>query len=152
MDEADSREDELQRFEGGQDIRDRASAFASRVVRFCDHLQRNGGVGRLMVPQLVNCSTSVAGMLEEARAAESRRDFVSKCCISLKECREAYGRLRIVETCRIEPVDEARALCVEAGELVAIISAIVRNTKRNSGLPAQCGSRSRIPKSRIPKS
>jgi four helix bundle protein len=147
MDEADPREDELQRFEGGQDIRDRASAFASRMVRFCDLLQRNGGGGRIMVPQLVNCATSIVGMLEEARAAESRSDFVSKCCISLKGCREAYGRLRIVETCRIEPLDEARALCVEAGELVAIISAIVRNTQRNRGLAAPRWTSSRIPNS-----
>ena len=101
MDEAHPREDTLQSFERGQNIRDRASEFASRVVRFCDHVQKNGGVGRLMVPQLVNCATSVAGMLEEARAAESRRDFVSKCSIALKECREARGRLRIAESCAI---------------------------------------------------
>jgi hypothetical protein len=30
-----------------------------------------------VAPQIVTCSTSIAAMLEEARAAESRRDFVS---------------------------------------------------------------------------
>ena len=73
-------------------------------------------------------------MLEEARAAESTRDFISKCSISLKECREAHVRLKIIEKCDIGPRDEARALRAEAGELVAIISAIVQNTKRNAGL------------------
>jgi four helix bundle protein len=43
----------------------------------------------------------MASMLEEARAAESRRDFISKCSIGLKECREAWTRLRIVAACRI---------------------------------------------------
>jgi len=65
-------------FEAGQDIRNRAFRFACRVVRFCQKLYDEGGVGRMMVPQLVNCSTSLPSMLEEARAAESRRDFISQ--------------------------------------------------------------------------
>jgi four helix bundle protein len=116
----------------GQDIRDRAFAFACRVVNFCDQLHRNGGVGRLMAPQLLNCSTSVAAMLEEARAAESRRDFVSKCCIALKECRESHVRLRISEACRVGEASDAGQLVAEANTLVSIISTIVLNTRRNS--------------------
>ncbi|OFW26544.1 MAG: hypothetical protein A3H97_05910 [Acidobacteria bacterium RIFCSPLOWO2_02_FULL_65_29] len=58
-------------YENGQDIRDRTFTFACRVVKFCQKLSTEGGVGRMMVPQLVNCSTSTAAMLEEARAAES---------------------------------------------------------------------------------
>jgi four helix bundle protein len=91
-----------------------------------------GGIGRVMTPQLVNSSTSVAANLEEARAGESRRDFISKCCISLKECRESLVRLRVMEACRIGPRDEAHALVEEANVLVSIISTIVRNTRRQS--------------------
>ena len=74
MDEA---HEQLPIYENGQDIRDRCFVFACRVVRFCQKLYDRGGVGRMMVPQLVNCSTSVPSMLEEARGAESRRDFVA---------------------------------------------------------------------------
>jgi hypothetical protein len=55
--------------EGGQDVRDRAFEFACGVVEFCKHLYDEGGVARLMVPQLIDCPTSLAGMLEEARGA-----------------------------------------------------------------------------------
>ena len=68
-------------YEQGQDIRDRTFEFACNVVAFCETLYARGGVGRFMVLQLLDCSTSVASMLEEARAAESRRDFISKCSI-----------------------------------------------------------------------
>ena len=118
-------------YQGGQDIRGRTFEFACRVVKFCEKLQEGGGVGRVMVPQIVNCSTSIAAMLEEARAAESRRDFISKCCVSLKEAREAHLRLRICERCQTGPLDEARMLVQEADALVSIIGTIVRNT-RNS--------------------
>ena len=66
-------------------------------------------IGRAMALQLLDAATSVHAMLEEARAAESLRDFVSKCSISLKECREAYARLRVHESCRIGPPAETEA-------------------------------------------
>jgi len=83
--------------EDGQDIRDRAFEYACSVVAFCEELMAAGGVGRLMVPQLLDCSLSFATMLEEARSAESDADFISKCCIGLKECRESWTRMRVCE-------------------------------------------------------
>jgi len=74
-------------FRTGQDIRDRAFRFACRIVKFCERLYQIGGVARLMAPQLLNCGTALFPMLEEARAAESKRDFISKCSIGLKPIR-----------------------------------------------------------------
>jgi four helix bundle protein len=86
-------------------------------------------------------------MLEEARAAESKRDFISKYCIGLKEIREAHVRLKICERCKLGPAAEAKALGREASELIAIVGAIVRNTRRNAGIVSRVSSRSRIPNS-----
>ena len=119
-------------YTNAQNIRDRAFAFGCQVVKFCQSVYQAGGVGRIMVPQLINCSTSVPAMLEEARAAESRRDFISKCSIALKECREAWTRLRVCEACRIGPSEDVRELIQEASQLVSIIGAIVRNTRRRN--------------------
>jgi len=69
-------------------------------------------------------------MLEEAKAAESRPDFISKCSIALKESREALVRLRIHERCKVGPLDRATLLRIEANEIVSILVAIVRNTRR----------------------
>jgi four helix bundle protein len=84
-----------------------------------------------MVPQLLSCSLSFATMLEEARAAESDADFISKCCISLKECRESWTRIRVCERCTIGPKSEARALVQEGDELIAIETAIVTNKRKS---------------------
>src|SRR5712692_2102265 len=94
--------------ENGQDIRDRAFDDACRVVKFCQQLTEGGGVGRLMVPQLLDCSLSFATMLEEARAAESDADFISKCCISLKECRESWTRMRVCRRGKKGPEEQKR--------------------------------------------
>jgi four helix bundle protein len=99
------------------------------VVTFSQKLYDDGGVSRLLVAQLLACSTSTATMLEEAKGAESDADFISKCCISLKECRESWTRLRICERCRLGNPQEMKALVQESNELVPIITAIIRNKR-----------------------
>jgi four helix bundle protein len=135
--------DRLAAYEGGQDIRDRSFEFACRVVEFCKKLYGQGGVARQVAPELIDASGSVASMLEEARGAESRRDFISKCCIGMKEARESHLRLRICHRCALGPRDEAQGLINEAQEIVSIVGAIVRNTRRNAGLPLDASARSR---------
>ena len=114
----------------GQDIRDRSFRFACRVVQFCKGLLDQGGVARILAPQVLRCATSVGANLEEARGGESRRDFLSKCRISLKEAREAAFRLRVLVATEVGPPTEAKVLAAEAGEIAAVLGAIVRNTRR----------------------
>jgi four helix bundle protein len=116
----------------GQNIRDRAFTFAYDIVSYCDDLLKRGGVGGVLAPQLVRCGSSIGANLEEARGGESRADFISKCSIALKEARESEFRLRVAEHCAVGSVDRARLLATEAGEIAAILGAIVRNARRNA--------------------
>ncbi len=118
----------------GQDIRDRAFEFACQIVAYCDELMKRDGVGRILAPQILRCGTSIGENLEEARGGESRRDFISKCSIALKEARESLFRLRVADRCQLGPKGRAAALAAEANELAAIIGAIVRNARRNLAL------------------
>jgi len=96
-----------------------------------------------MVAQLVDCTSSFATMLEEARGGESTRDFISKCSIALKESRESWTRLRIYEACQIGPQSEAHDLVHEANELISIVTAIIRNARRNAARNKDKGSAKR---------
>jgi four helix bundle protein len=134
-------------FENGQDIRDRAFEFGCRIVIFCKALHESGGVARGLASQLLGCGTSIAAMLVEARAAESRPDFISKCSIGLKEARESHSRLRTCVRTQIAPAQEAEALAEEANEIVSILTAIVCNARRNAKLNSGGQKRRRIPNS-----
>jgi four helix bundle protein len=83
-----------------------------------------------MVSQLLNCSLSFATGLEEARGAESDADFISKCSISLKECRESWTRLRVCHRCRKGPEAQAMELVQEANELISIVTTIIKNKRK----------------------
>jgi four helix bundle protein len=117
--------------EHGQDIGDRSFDYACRVVALCEQLDAGGHIGGLMVPQLLNCTLSFATMLEEARAAESDADFISKCCIGLKECRESWTRLRVCNRRKIGPSEEGRLLVQEGSELIAIVATIINNKRKS---------------------
>jgi len=72
------------------DIRDRAFEFAVRIVKLCKYLEKNSGVSRSVISQLLRAGTSVGANLEEARAGQSPADFIHKNAVSLKEAGEAH--------------------------------------------------------------
>jgi four helix bundle protein len=107
----------------GDDLRERAFRFACDVVALSDATSRHRNGARDLMRQLVRAGTSIGANLEEADAAQSKPDFVSKCTISLKEAREAHYWLRILKA---TGKAEADRLLGEANELIAILTTIVR--------------------------
>jgi four helix bundle protein len=113
-----------------RDILERTFEFAARVVQLCGKLDERPGVGRAMMSQILRAGTSVPANVEEAQAAQSKADFVSKMTIALKEARETHLRLRLLATANITPDTELRPLISEAEEIKRVIGAIIVSTKR----------------------
>lgn len=81
--------------------------------------------------QLLRCGTSVGANVEEAIAAQSRNDFISKMSIALKERRETNYWLRLLKESGYVELDFTDIL-KESGEVNNIIAAIIRTTKENT--------------------
>jgi four helix bundle protein len=110
------------------DIKERTFLFGVRVVKLVGRLPRNVAgieVGR----QLIRAGTSVGANVEEAQSGESKRDFVHKMGIAVKEAREARYWLRIVKATLLQDA-EVDALVQEADELVRILATILNKSKR----------------------
>ena len=115
------------------DIQERTFQFAVRVVKLVDRLPRTVAgmeVGR----QLVRAATSVGANVEEADAAESRRDFVHKMKIAHKEAQEARYWLEIVQAALLDDA-EVRSLIQESNELIRILQAIIRSATKKLDTP-----------------
>jgi four helix bundle protein len=112
-----------------EDIRERTFNFAVRVIRLCQYLDEKPGVSRTLGKQLLRAGTSVGANVEEARAGQSKADFISKNAIALKEAREAHYWLRLLTASKV--LDDARVteLMSEADELMRIIVAIIVSAK-----------------------
>ena len=72
----------------------------------------------------------MGALLEEADAAHSRPDFVAKCGIALKEARESRYWLRILHRQCEDEKPTIEKLGAEATELIAILTAIVKKTRK----------------------
>jgi four helix bundle protein len=107
------------------DLEDRFLTFAVQACRVADRLPRTM-VGRHAAMQLVRAATSPAANYAEAVAAESRRDFVHKLRICLKELRETRTWLRFVQRMKFPAAGPTAAAGTECEELIAIIAASIR--------------------------
>ncbi len=111
-----------------QDLDERLFEFAVAVVRIAQRLPRSFA-GRHVGTQLLRSGTSAGANYEEARAAESRNDFVHKLQISLKEIREARFWLRLIAASGLGQDDDTTGLLDEATQLRAILSKAVATAK-----------------------
>ena len=117
-----------------RDILERTFEFAVRIVQLSGKLDERPGVGRVMMSQILRAGTSVPSNVEEAQAAQSKADFISKMSIALKEARETHMRLRLLATADIFPKKKLDPLIQEADEIKRVIGAIIVSTKRGGGV------------------
>ena len=84
-----------------------------------------------LIDQLNDAAGSIGANLEEAQAAESKKDFIHKNRLSLKEARESRYWLRIARARERSLRPAAKPLIEEASEIIAIITAIILKAKSN---------------------
>jgi four helix bundle protein len=106
-------------------IQRKSFAFAVTIVQLCRRLeaQKEYVISR----QLLRSGTSVGANVEEATAAQSRPDFLTKMTIASKEARETRYWLRVLEQTELRPVDVTRELH-DVDEVIRILTAICKST------------------------
>ena len=114
------------------DIEERTFAFEIRIIKLCQFPENKSWVHSTLGKQILRCGTSVGSNVEEAQAAESRADFISKNNISLKEARETHYRLRLLAAAEVVSLARRLPILDEALELKRILGAIVVSAKRTS--------------------
>lgn len=112
------------------DIVERTFDFAVSVIQLCVKLDERPGVGRILMSQILRAGTSVPSNVEEAQAAQSKADFISKMSIALKEARETHLRLRLLVPAKVVLPNDLNPLIQEADEIKRVIGAIIVSTKR----------------------
>jgi four helix bundle protein len=86
----------------GDDLLERFLDFAARIGKVVDALPETR-MGRHVAGQLVRSGTSPAPNYAEACGAESRKDFVHKLSICLKELRETHCWLQMIARADLLP-------------------------------------------------
>jgi four helix bundle protein len=87
--------------------------------------------GRHVADQLLRAGTSPLANHGELQGAESRKDFIHKLSICLKEIREARRWLRLVHRVPLLPPRKVDPLIAETEALIKIFVASIRTAERN---------------------
>ena len=111
-------------------VGDKSLAFAKRIAR-CYRYLADKKHETVMSKQLLRSGTSVGANVREGLYAQSKKDFISKMNIALKELVESRMWLRIIILGKYLPKDRLDPLLVELDELVKIFHSSVSTARRN---------------------
>ncbi len=108
-------------------IQDKSFKFSVNIINLYKKLilSKEFDIAR----QLLRSGTSIGANIEESIAAQSKKDFLHKVSISLKEARETHYWLRLLKETNLLP-SEYNYLLNDSFELINIMSSIVKTVKR----------------------
>ena len=111
-----------------KDIAERCLNFGVMVVQHAVTLPKTD-VGRILVRQFVRSGTSVGANVEEAQDAASKKDFINKMSIALREAEETQYWMRLMSKIGVNSNIFVRVFR-ECQEICAILTVIVKNAKK----------------------
>jgi four helix bundle protein len=115
------------------DLEDRVINFAVSIINIIEDL-KNNYAGNYYGNQLIRSSGSPALNYGEARSAESHKDFVHKMGICLKELRESYNCLKIINRAQLYSgsSEKMNKVLDKNNQLISIFVASIKTSKSNN--------------------
>jgi four helix bundle protein len=117
-----------------KELEERLIAFAVSIITLVEAMPNTRSATHL-AGQLLRTGTSPALNYAEAQSGESKRDFIHKIKIVLKELRETLVCLKLVQRARLYNSDEHMEWALKEGnELIAIFVKSTITAERNMKL------------------
>lgn len=107
-------------------IQTKSFQFALKIIELYKILTENKEY--ILSKQLLRSGTSIGANVEEAIAAQSKKDFVAKMAISSKEARETKYWLRLLNESKYIDIDYSEYLN-DIDEIINILTAIVKTSQ-----------------------
>ena len=109
-------------------IKDKTYQFALEIIFLYKKMRDQNEF--VLSKQIIRSGTSIGANVEEAIAAQSRKDFISKMSISSKEARESNYWLRLLKDSNLCEGIDYKELIKESEEIIKILTSIVKTTQK----------------------
>ena len=103
--------------------------FALSIVNLFIELKKENEF--IISKQILRSATSVGANVEEAIAAQSRKDFIHKMSIASKEAQETKYWLRLLDKSNLTSISMSNYL-IEIEHILNIITKIIKTTQEHS--------------------
>ncbi len=112
------------------EVKEKSLAFAKRVVNayryLCEEKKEH-----VLSKQFLRSGTSIGANIAEAQYASSKKDFLNKTYIALKECAESLYWLELLFSCDYLSENEYVSLQTDCTQIQKLLIAITKTTKSN---------------------
>ncbi len=114
----------------GNILKDKSFQFSLEIISLYKYLTQ---VKKeyILSKQLLRSGTSIGANIEEALVSQSKKEFIAKLNISLKEAHETHYWLRLLKESGYIGKDN---LILKSEELFKLLTSIIKTTKKNSKL------------------
>jgi four helix bundle protein len=103
--------------------------FSLNIINLYMQLKRENEF--IISKQVLRSGTSIGANVEEAIAAQSRKDFISKLSIASKEARETKYWLRLLDRSNLTQIPIAGYL-IEIEHIINIITKIIKTSQEGT--------------------
>ena len=116
------------------DLETRLIEFSVAIIKLSRKMNKSYEA-RHLSSQLIRSGTSVSLNYGEAQSGESRKDFIHKLKIILKELRESHICLRIIQKTQLcSDVKELEITKAECNELISILVKSITTASKNHSI------------------
>ena len=112
------------------ELEERLIQFAIAILNLAENLPKTRA-GNYISGQITRSGTAPALLYGEVQSAESRKDFIHKVQMLLKELRETQIALKIIERKPLSTREEVISLLKESDELIAIFVKSTNTARSN---------------------
>ncbi len=105
----------------------KSMAFSKRIIRLYQYLIAEHKEF-VMSKQILRSGTSIGANIAEAIYGSSRKDFIAKIQIALKECAETQYWLELLNSCDYIPDDLYTSLLQDCDALRRILTSTVKSS------------------------
>jgi four helix bundle protein len=120
-----------------RDLEERLINFSVLIVEIVESMPNSRAANHLG-GQLLRSGTSPALNYGEAQSGESRKDFIHKVKVALKELRESYVCLKIIQRTKLFGNEEKMKMILkENDELIAIFVTSAKTAENNNRLDSK---------------
>jgi len=109
-------------------VKEKSFDFAVKIVRLCQSLQQRRE-GRAIYEQLFKSGTSIGANIHEAQESQSKKDFIAKLQISIKEAAETEYWLKLMYHTDYINNQVYEDLNKDCKELLKLLTAIIKSSK-----------------------
>jgi four helix bundle protein len=113
----------------GNIVLEKSFNFSIRIIKLYKHIKQKDQDIEPLLKQVLRSGTSIGANITEAQGAITKKDFINKLHIALKEARETEYWLELLKATNYLTNDEFDNINLDSKELIKLLTSILKSLK-----------------------